>query len=114
MEDLQRLDKIVETVARGGELPALSTSECMYVAVASNRPELLGGDTIAVALGRIGKTWLAHLVERWSSAPNPKYDAAPAADPGYQAFPSRPPTPTLISNSGPDSTIREQLRRLKK
>lgn len=42
----------------------LSTGERCYVALAANRPDLLGEDSIAYAINRIGDAWLDELIKR--------------------------------------------------
>jgi hypothetical protein len=67
------LDKIAERVAvhddRG--YGKLSTSEAMYVALAANRVDLLGGETVVGALDRIGEDWTRALIARWRYVPHP-------------------------------------------
>lgn len=73
---LDHLDGIAKEVAKGDEsrLGPLSTGESLYVALASNRGDLLAsrGYTIAEALSRLGEDWTASLIERWRYAGDPK------------------------------------------
>lgn len=65
---LERLDGIAEAV-RGGDDAALlgiSTGERIYVALASNRADLMPEDyTLVGALARLGREDVAELVMRW-------------------------------------------------
>lgn len=89
---LDRLNRLAEQVARGRDagFGVLSTGEALYVALAANRADLLGRETIAGALDRIGPDWTAALVRRWSSVPHPSLWAPDDDD---AADVSRPPRP---------------------
>jgi hypothetical protein len=53
---------------------SLSTGEQVYVALASNRMDLLAkihDYTIAEALARLGPQWIQYLVDSWEYAGNP-------------------------------------------
>jgi hypothetical protein len=74
-----QLDRIAERLAKQDNegFGVLSKGEKLYVALASNRMDLLEaeGHTIAEALARIGEDWTEKLVERWRYRGNPKYFA---------------------------------------
>lgn len=59
----------------------LSTGEKCYVALASNRVDLLEqiGYTIPVALARLGSEWTQHLISCWQYAGNPALYASDIA-----------------------------------
>ncbi|HPE81331.1 MAG TPA: hypothetical protein PKZ35_15135 [Gammaproteobacteria bacterium] len=64
--DFDRLDKIVADVKAGDteQVGVLSTGEYLYVALAASSCELLGDDSIAYALSRIGPEAVAELIQR--------------------------------------------------
>lgn len=64
--DYERLEAVAER-ARTGDLSGvgvLSTGERLYVALAINKVELLGGDSIAYAIDRIGPEAVDELIRR--------------------------------------------------
>lgn len=69
-EQLDYLDRIAMDFRAGKEKHAqrmfgpLSTGERCYVALAANRPDLLGKDSIAYAVDRIGEEWARELIQR--------------------------------------------------
>lgn len=64
--DYDRLDAIAAQAAQGDDnaVGVLSTGERLYVALAANRCDLLGGDSIAYAISRLDTKDLRELVER--------------------------------------------------
>lgn len=72
---IDNLNSMVPSVARNEETPfgALSTGEKCYVALASNRVDLLQsmGYTIPEALARLGSDWTAALIASWEYAGDP-------------------------------------------
>jgi hypothetical protein len=76
---IDRLNSMALVLAKRREagFGVLSTGEQCYVALASNRVDLLEqiGYTIPEALARIGDGWIQSLVSSWQYAGNPaKYD----------------------------------------
>ena len=76
---IDRLNELVLEVAKGNvsAFGGISTGEACYVALASNRVDLLEemGYTIPEALARISSEWVAHLIYSWQYAGNPaKYE----------------------------------------
>lgn len=69
-KQLDYLDHIAMKFRTGNEeqgqqmFGPLSTGERLYVALAANRCDLLGRDSIAYAIGRIGEDWVEELVAR--------------------------------------------------
>jgi methyl coenzyme M reductase beta subunit len=74
---IDRLDQIAEDVISGDmrRVGVLSTGERLYVALASNRVDLLADYTIAQALMRIGDEWTRELTERWQYRDIPRPQA---------------------------------------
>ncbi|MEO7326598.1 MAG: hypothetical protein ABIW82_17390 [Dokdonella sp.] len=72
-DPLDYLDKLAVRVAVGETdlLGPLSRGECIYVALAANRPDQLPHDTIAEALARLGPEWTQGLIERWQYRGDP-------------------------------------------
>jgi hypothetical protein len=72
---IDHLNQIAVHVAkkRDSAFGALSTGEQCYVALASNRIDLLFemGYTIPEAIARLGESWLAELLYCWQHAGNP-------------------------------------------
>jgi hypothetical protein len=66
MTDYDRLDAIAAQTAQGDDdaVGVLSTGERLYVALAANRCDLLGNDSIAYAISRMEDEDLRELVER--------------------------------------------------
>ena len=69
--EFDRLDRIAEQM-RSGDISSygvLSTSQRIYVALASNRPDLLQEEryrwTMVQVIARLGDEWLRELIERW-------------------------------------------------
>ena len=76
---IDRLNAIALDLAKNqkSSFDVLSTGEKCYVALASNRLDLLDsiGYTIAEALARLGEEWTNALIASWRYAGNPaKYD----------------------------------------
>jgi hypothetical protein len=76
---IDHLNNIALQLAKGGDkgFGVLSTGERCYVALASNRADLLEsiGYTIPEALARLDDEWLALLIASWQYAGNPaKYE----------------------------------------
>jgi hypothetical protein len=76
---IDRLNNMVPVLSKRREagFGVLSTGEQCYVALASNRLDLLEqlGYTIPEALARIGDEWIAALISSWQYAGNPaKYE----------------------------------------
>lgn len=71
---LDRLDAVANEVASGHEdkLGVLSKGEYLYVILAANRPDLLGDDSVAYALSRMGPDWVKVLVARWQYKSYPR------------------------------------------
>ncbi len=73
---IDHLNSIALHLAKGGSdrFDVLSTGEKCYVALASNRIDLLQSIdyTIAEALARIGQEWVQLLITSWQHAGNPK------------------------------------------
>ncbi len=69
-QQLDRLDQIAMVFQSGKEehgqqmFSVLSTGERCYVALAANRPDLLGNDSIAYAIDRIGADWVKGFIVR--------------------------------------------------
>lgn len=68
---IDRLDSIAAVFQAGEDergrqmFDVLSTGERCYVALAANRPDLLGSDdSIAYAIDRIGDVWVRELIAR--------------------------------------------------
>jgi len=77
---IDRLNHMALVTAKKGEagFGVLSTGEQCYVALASNRVDLLEaiGYTIPEALARLGDEWTQALVSSWQYAGNPaKYES---------------------------------------
>lgn len=77
---IDRLNILAITLAKRNEAPfdVLSTGEKCYVALASNRVDLLEeiGYTIPEALARLGEEWRNALIACWQYAGNPaKYES---------------------------------------
>jgi hypothetical protein len=73
--DYERLDAIAEEAFEGiyDRVGALSSGERLYVALASGRMrELASGDSIAYAVDRVGQEAMAHMLEVWRTATQPK------------------------------------------
>lgn len=73
--NLERLDEIAREAWDGNydRVGVLSTGERLYVALASGRMrELASGDSIAYAVDRVGPEWMAHMLEVWRAASQPK------------------------------------------
>lgn len=73
--ELERLDEIAREAWGGNydRVGVLSTGERLYVALASGRMrELAPGDSIAYAVDRVGSEWMAHMLQEWRSATQPK------------------------------------------
>ncbi len=72
---IDNLNLIVPSLAKGQDdgFGALSTGQQCYVALASNRVDLLEsiGYTIPAALGRLDDSWTQALVSCWQHAGNP-------------------------------------------
>lgn len=64
--DYDRLDEIAADASGGDDrrVGVLSSGERLYVALAANRCDLLGGDSIAYALSRLDANDLRELVTR--------------------------------------------------
>lgn len=78
---IDRLNSIAMVLAKKREagFGVLSTGEQCYVALASNRIDLLEqiGYTIPEALARLGGDWIQSLISSWQYAGNPaKYVSA--------------------------------------
>ncbi len=72
---LENLDEIAREAWAGNydRVGALSTGECLYVALASGRMrELAPDDSIAYAVDRVGPTWMAHMLQVWRGSTQPK------------------------------------------
>jgi hypothetical protein len=67
--DYDRLDEVAAAASEGDDsmVGVLSTGERLYVALAANRCDLLGGDSIAYAISRLDVEDLQELVERHRS-----------------------------------------------
>jgi hypothetical protein len=72
---IDRLNSMALDVAKSKDdaFWSLSTGEQCYVALASNRSDLLAemNYTIAEALARIGDEWISALLRSWKNAGNP-------------------------------------------
>ena len=78
---IDRLNHMALVLAKKGDsgFGVLSTGEQCYVALASNRIDLLEqiGYTIPEALARLGDDWIQSLISSWEYAGNPaKYESA--------------------------------------
>lgn len=64
-KETERLDKIAVALTTNSHyvVPALSTSEMLYVALASDRLDLMPGWSIVGALQRLGEEWRRDLIE---------------------------------------------------
>jgi len=74
-EDLEHLDEIAREAWNGNydRVGVLSMGELLYVALASGRMrELAPNESIPYAVDRIGPEWMAHMVEEWRAATQPK------------------------------------------
>ncbi|QLI80820.1 hypothetical protein HZU75_04340 [Chitinibacter fontanus] len=74
-QQLEHLDEIAQEAWNGeyDRVDTLSTGERLYVAVASGRMrEICPNDSIAYAVDRIGPEWMAHMLEVWRAAQQPK------------------------------------------
>lgn len=73
---IDKLDALVFLAAQGKDasFDGLSTSEAVYLALASNRIDILKkmGYTIAEGLARIGANWIAELMMRWQNSGDPQ------------------------------------------
>lgn len=72
---LEHLDEIAREAWEGNydRVGPLSGGERLYVALASGRMrELAPGDSIAYAVDRVGADWMAHMLEVWRSASQPR------------------------------------------
>lgn len=73
--DLEYLDEIAREAWAGNyaRVGPLSTGERLYVALASGRMrELTPGDSIPYAVERVGAEAMAHMVEVWRTATQPR------------------------------------------
>jgi hypothetical protein len=73
--DLERLDDIAREAWEGkyDRAGVLSSGELLYVALASGRMrELAPGDSIAYAVDRVGPESMAHMLQVWRGASQPR------------------------------------------
>lgn len=73
--NLERLDEIAREAWEGkyDRVGVLSNGELLYVALASGRMrELAPGDSIAYAVDRVGPEMMAHMLQVWRGASQPK------------------------------------------
>lgn len=73
---IDHLDKLALQAAKGSNdcFGYLSTGEAVYVALASNRYDMLDkmDYTIPQAMARLGEEWLQELMKRWQYRGDPR------------------------------------------
>ncbi len=75
MSQLDNLDAIAREAWEGNyeRVGVLSTSERLYVALASGRMrELAPDDSIPYAVDRVGQEWMTHMLQVWRSSTQPQ------------------------------------------